>query len=336
MGSEGDDVLILGRADVAAALAGQERRLVQLVADAYRTHARGQSALPHSVFLRFPQAPRDRIIALPAYLGGADGGVAGLKWIASFPGNIERGVERASAVIVLNSMETGRPLAILEGALISAQRTAASAALAADLLHEGAAPVVGLIGAGRINFEIMRFLHELRPEVETWLVHDLSSLRSEELSVRWRDTVPQADVEVVDRLDRVLQRSSLVSFATTAAEPYVDDLSLCQQGTTVLHVSLRDLAPAVVLASDNVVDDVEHVCRAQTSIHLAEQQSGHRGFIRCELAAVLEGGAPPREGPGPTIFSPFGLGVLDLAVAGHVLAVAAETGLGTRVAAFSG
>src|SRR3989442_12981823 len=78
---------------------------IQVVREAYLAHADGRSVNPDSYFLRFPQKPDCRIIALPAYLGnGFD--VVGLKWIASYPGNIQRGFPRASAVLGLNKSQT--------------------------------------------------------------------------------------------------------------------------------------------------------------------------------------------------------------------------------------
>ena len=94
---------------------------IRIVREAYLAHADGQSVNPDSFFLRFPEKPDCRIIALPAYIGnGFD--VAGLKWIASYPGNVQRGFPRASAVLVLNSYETGYPFAIYSRARLSRPR----------------------------------------------------------------------------------------------------------------------------------------------------------------------------------------------------------------------
>ncbi|HWM03474.1 MAG TPA: 2,3-diaminopropionate biosynthesis protein SbnB, partial [Actinophytocola sp.] len=106
-------MLIIGNDTVRRALDGRDGELIDAVGQAYRLHQRGETALPHSVFLRFPGDDRNRIIGLPAFLGG-ERPLAGMKWIASFPGNVAAGIERASAVIILNDMATGRPVALLE------------------------------------------------------------------------------------------------------------------------------------------------------------------------------------------------------------------------------
>jgi 2,3-diaminopropionate biosynthesis protein SbnB len=332
---EREDILILTGGEVQALLAHREQEILQAVSNAYQVHGAGNTSLPHSLFLRFPNDSANRIIALPAYLG--DGfGVAGIKWIASFPGNLDRGLDRASATIILNSAETGRPQALLEGSIISAKRTAASAALGAQALHGSQAPnTVGLVGTGVINFEITRFLLTVFPALKHLIVYDMYPDRAHQFKDRCAELSQQLEIAVADDLATVLQNSQVIAFATTAGTPHISDLSMCAPGTTILHISLRDLTPELILANDNIVDDVDHVCRAQTSVHLAEQQVGNRDFIRGTLADVLTQQLPARRtADGLTIFSPFGLGILDLALSKLVYDLAIEAGHGTLIPSF--
>jgi N-[(2S)-2-amino-2-carboxyethyl]-L-glutamate dehydrogenase len=312
MRSEG--LLILNGAEVLSLLTGRERDILAAVQKAYEAHARGKSSLPHSTFLRFPGNPRDRIIALPAYLGdGVE--AAGVKWIASFPANLEAGLDRASAVIILNSLETGRPEAMMEGAIISAKRTAASAALAASQLHKGETTSVGMIGCGFINSEIVRFLSVIYDEIKKLTLFDLDEARAQQFKKQCRNLLGAVEIEVASDLEIVLRNCSLISIATTATKPYITALSSCRPGSTILHISLRDLSPEVILSADNVVDDIDHVCRAETSVHLAERKAGNRDFIRATLADVLLGTAGAKKDSGAvTVFSPFGLGILDISL----------------------
>jgi 2,3-diaminopropionate biosynthesis protein SbnB len=329
-----DNMLIVSGQEVASLLKGRELDLINTVRMAYEAHGHGMSALPHSTFLRFPDNSRDRIIALPAYLG-KDFEVAGIKWVSSFPDNIEAGMDRASAVVILNSMVTGRPEAIIEGSLISAKRTAASAALAARCLRRGIPGSIGMIGCGLINFEIARFLLAVWPKVKELLIHDLNASRAGHFKHKLEAAFSEVEVTVAGSVDEVLAEAPLISFATTALEPHVSDLSMCPRGSTILHISLRDLSPESILTCDNVVDDVDHVCRAQTSIHLAEQLTGNRDFIRCALPDILNGVAPAkRDDDSISVFSPFGLGILDLAVAKLVCDIARQQDCGRLMHSF--
>ena len=86
-----------------------------------------------------------------------------------------------------------------------------------------------------------------------------------------------------------------------------------------------DLAPEIILASTNFVDDVEHCLKANTSPHLAEQLTGNRDFLQGTLGDLMaERVTVPADRP--LIFSPFGLGVLDLAVGKHVYDEVARAG----------
>lgn len=296
-------------------------RLVGIVRDTYRAVAAdGESAVPFSQFLRFPWNPGSRAISLPAALAGL--GRFGVKWVSSFPRNTAANQPRASAVYILNDAATGAPVALLEASAINAARTAASAALAATVLAGGSdrALSAAFIGAGVLAREILDYLAQTGPRLGPIAVHDTDPASASRM-IRYAADIglPAAASPLDDALGR-----DLVVFATTAAEPYLPASTRFRPGQLVLNISLRDIPAQTILDSLNVVDDVEHCLREQTSPHLAEQLGGNRDFIAGPLARFLDGAGPAKEKP--VIFSPFGLGALDLATAAYVYETAASRG----------
>jgi 2,3-diaminopropionate biosynthesis protein SbnB len=317
---------VITGAQVQGVLRGREKEIVELVEATYRLHGAGDSVNPPSYFLRFPDRPSDRIIALPASIGGANR-VDGLKWISSFPENVAAGIPRASAVLILNDYETGYPFACLEASIISATRTAASAALAADWLSRGRLrPTrVGFVGTGLIGRYIHTFLAGTGWSFDEIGVHDLSADSTAGFRRYLEQSGAAGRVRVHDSAEELVRCSDLVVFATIAAEPHIREVSWFEHNPVVLHVSLRDLAPQILLASTNVVDDVEHCLKANTSPHLVEQLTGNRDFLLGTLDDVMTGRVTvPADRP--VIFSPFGLGVLDLAVGKNVYDQVAASG----------
>ncbi|MFE7794718.1 2,3-diaminopropionate biosynthesis protein SbnB [Streptomyces sp. NPDC057460] len=305
---------VISGAQVQRALQGREKRIVELVEATYRVHGAGDSVNPPSYFLRFPDRPSSRIIALPASIGG-EARVDGLKWISSFPENVRAGIPRASAVLILNDPDTGYPFACLESSIISATRTAASAASAADRLsRDRPRPTrVGFFGVGLIARYIHTFLVGTGWSFEEIGVHDLSADSAAGFRCYLEQSGTTGRITVHDSAEQLIRHSDLVVFATVAGRPHVSDLSWFAHNPLVLHVSLRDLAPEILLASTNIVDDVEHCLKADTSPHLAEQLTGNRDFLHGTLDDVMAARVTvPADRP--VVFSPFGLGVLDLAV----------------------
>ncbi|WDT56728.1 2,3-diaminopropionate biosynthesis protein SbnB [Streptomyces sp. G7(2002)] len=318
---------VISGAQVHRVLDAHHQGVVDLIETAYRLHGGGETVNPPSYFLRFPDRPSSRIIALPASIGG-ELPTDGLKWISSFPENVEAGIPRASAVLILNDHDTGYPLACLESSIISAARTAASAALAADRISaaRGGRPArIGFFGVGLIARYIHTYLAGTGWQFDEIGVHDLSAAHAGGFADYLRQSGESGTVTVHGSAEELIRSCDLVVFATVAGTPHVTEPGWFAHNPLVLHVSLRDLSPEVVLGAANIVDDVEHCLKADTSVHLAEQRVGHRDFLDGTLHDVLTGRLRlPADRP--VIFSPFGLGVLDLALGRHVYESVKESG----------
>ena len=304
-----------------------------LVAAVYRQAAAGGIVNPPSLFLR-PDAGRpERFIALPAALAEPSRAV-GLKWIGSFPGNLDGGLPRASAVIVLNDPVTGYPVACLEGAVISATRTALSAVVGAEALvgRPGVVDRLGVVGAGVIARRTVAALSACGWRLGEVRVFDLRAEQAARLA--GEVTATGVGARMVTSAGEAVAGADLVLVATTATTPWFDDPALTRPGVTVLHLSLRDVTAGAMAACDHVVDDPTHAAREGTSLELALRAGLDRGAVQ-PVGALLSGAAA-RNPERAVIYSPFGLGSLDVALAHHVLTRAREQGLTIDVPGFFG
>ncbi|SFG86153.1 ornithine cyclodeaminase [Pseudomonas sp. NFACC45] len=293
---------------------------LDVVRDTYLQHHYECTENPDSYFLRFKDSPADRIIALPAACLAGPDKVAGIKWIASFPGNTRHNLQRASATLILNDLSTGYPIALLEASIISAVRTAASAVLAAYCLLEHRTEIsrLSFIGAGIISRTILEQFQINQWSIGQVVIHDTDPASARAFKAYAMDL--GFDCNLSESLDQALQ-GDVVVLATNTSQPYIDERYPLRPGAVLLNVSLRDLAPCQILKAFNLTDDIDHCLKANTSLHVTEQQVGHRDFINCTLAQLMLGERAPDRSR-TMIFSPFGLGVLDVALGKKILDLA--------------
>lgn len=299
--------------------------LSNIVEKTYLDHGQGLTVNPDSYFLRFKHKPNARIIALPSYIDPIN--VSGIKWISSFPDNIQEGIPRASAVLILNDGNTGYPLACMEASIISAMRTAVSAVIGAYHLRNKNDKVgtLGIVGNGLIAKYVVAVLQGLQWDIGQINVYD----QNKEYSAQFAESIGNKTgyvFNVSHSLDECLQNSEMILLTTTAAQPYINDLSVFEHNPLILNISLRDLGEEIILGSYNVLDDIDHCLKANTSPHLAEIKVGHREFIDATLPEILSGSRKIPDNNKPIVFSPFGLGVLDLALGHYIYQQAIEQG----------
>ena len=134
------DVAVFNHAAVLAAVSPLEA--IERVRDGFVRHAAGEWQMPAKVYLEAP--PNGDFRAMPA----RGSGLAIVKWVTSFPGNPARGLPVVMGVICVSSEEDGRPLALIDTRAVTALRTGAVAAVAAQELARPDASSVGIIGCG--------------------------------------------------------------------------------------------------------------------------------------------------------------------------------------------
>jgi ornithine cyclodeaminase len=301
---------------------------VGAIEDAVRALAQEDYAQPVKPYLRYRDRT-NRIIAMPAFLGGAVDR-AGIKWIASFPRNIDRGTPRAHSVTILNDAATGAPLAVLNGALFSVIRTASVSGLMTRswLARRPASPLkVGVTGWGPIARDHVAMMRGLFGDrVREFRVFDVrpvdpDSIREAGPDVRsvgsWREAYEDADVFIT---------------CTASDHAYVDLPP--KPGSLQLNVSLRDYKPCFLdwVRESIVVDDWQEVCRERTDVEMMHLERGLRKEDTHDLVDVVCRDFLARLPLDvPVMFNPMGMAIFDVATAAHFVARAEALGVGTTL-----
>jgi N-[(2S)-2-amino-2-carboxyethyl]-L-glutamate dehydrogenase len=324
------DVLWLSRADVRAAMGGSCRAYVEALRGALALHAEGGTAQPLKPYLRWRENGHiaDRIIAMPGYVGG-ETAMAGIKWIGSKHDNPSaRGIERASAVIVLNDPETHYPVAIMEGGEVSGQRTAGVTVLACEYLARPDFRTVSLIGCGFIGRLHALGLLESFPSIRSVSLFDLEEGSARRLGEELADRV---SVTVCGSAEEAVRAGEVVVPCTVTDTPYIR-MDWISPGTFVSNISIMDVEPEVYLGVDKLlVDDWEQANREKKTINtLVLEGKLSREHLHAELGDVVRGARPGRERAEERIMlNPMGMAIEDVACAAAVYRQAREGGIGT-------
>lgn len=328
----------LSRSDVAT-LGGDHSDLYMSAIEAgFRSHAAGDFVQPLKPYLRSPHAQHiaDRIIAMPAWIGG-EHPVAGLKWIGSKHDNpAKRGMERASAVIVLNDPETNYPMAIMEGGLLSAMRTAAVTGVATRHLARKGFDDAAIIGCGPIGERQAQMLLEQFAEVKALRLFDLREDTAKALAARLQQRFGDLIVTVTNSAEAAVRDCPVVITCTVTDRPYLafDWLS---RGTFLANVSIMDVERDVFLKVDKVVvDDWDQSNREKKIINLlVEAGEFSREQLHAELGEIIVGDKPGRETDGEIILlNPMGMAIDDIVCAKAILGRAEDRDIGTVLPLF--
>jgi ornithine cyclodeaminase/alanine dehydrogenase-like protein (mu-crystallin family) len=136
--------------------------IVESLEVAFRAKGEGRTEMPPKPAIH-PGGGDNFVHAMPAYI--PDLKSAGVKWVSGFPENFKKDLPYISGLLILNDVETGLPLAVMDCVWITAKRTGAATALSARYLARPESSIVGVLGCGvqgRSNVEALKVLFPLK------------------------------------------------------------------------------------------------------------------------------------------------------------------------------
>jgi 2,3-diaminopropionate biosynthesis protein SbnB len=272
---------------------------------------RNDYAQPIKPYLRYGD-PKNRIIAMPAYLGG-NLPMAGIKWIASFPDNIYKNKLRANSVTILNEPDSGVPICIINTSLISAIRTAAVSGLMIEKYLEAnnfsKKLTVGINGFGPIGKMHLKMATAiLGDRISKIFLHDIAGIDKAQIDDEIRDRV-----EIVTSWEQAYLDADIFMTCTVSAAPYIDKAP--RSGSLQLNVSLRDYKVDIKdHVNAIVVDDWDEVCRQNTDIENMHKMKGLQKNDTLSIADIVcKGALKQYAAPAVVMFNPMGMAIFDIA-----------------------
>ncbi|MCY4028481.1 MAG: ornithine cyclodeaminase [Acidobacteria bacterium] len=332
-------IRVLSANDVRRALTARDA--VDAMRTAFGELSGGTATVPVRSHL---DTTRGLLLVMPAVLGGMP--ALGAKVVSVFPGNPVRGAPAVQGATLLLDAETGRARALLDGAALTATRTAAGSALATELLASPDADVLAVFGAGAQGCSHVELLARTRRLREVRIV-SRSGTSAERLAARMTEVAgtlapeggagPPPIVRAVRDAAEALDGAGLVVTATTSTQPLFGARSL-EPGAHVNAVGsyrpdMQEI-DAEVIRRARVVVDQRAAAWAEAGDLLVPMEAGliGRDAVDAELGEIVNGAAPAGSGDAAfTLFESVGNAAQDIAIAEAAIARAERDGLGVLV-----
>lgn len=304
--------------------------LIESIKDATIALNKGECVQPIKPYLRYKNL-KNRIIAMPAYVGGKVD-KSGIKWIASFPENIQKGKARAHSVVILNNSETGEPIAVINTALLSIVRTASVSGLIIkyyDKVKNLKNVNIGIIGWGPIGQYHFKMCKEiLGDRISNIYIYDKKAVVDKN-----SDTINNdSRVVVCNNWESVYENSDLFITCTVSDEPYIDKKP--KKGALLLNVSLRDFKVDIFENVKNsiLVDDWDEICRENTDIERLHKEKGlQKEMVKSIVDVVCNECLGKYKQDENIMFNPMGMAIFDITIGNYYLNKAIDLKLGTEL-----
>jgi ornithine cyclodeaminase/alanine dehydrogenase-like protein (mu-crystallin family) len=317
-----EDLLEAGCLDLNLAMTAAE--------DAMLAFRNDRIMFPDKIVQIFNDDTQERINCLPATL--LDEQVCGMKWVSVFPMNpVEHDSQNLSAVIVLSEIETGFPIAFMDGTLCSNMRVGAMGGVAAKHFARTDSERIGFIGAGEQAKMHLIAMKTVLPGLRECRVSALYEHEERQFADEMAALFEDISFTCVGNDGGAAMDGADILVTATSAQAPLLKADWMQPGSFYSHIGGWEDEYAVATQCDTIVcDDWETVKhRTQTLSRMYKDGQLTDADIAANLVEVVAGEAPGRTSPDERVyFNAVGLAYVDVAIAHAMYQRAKDAGRG--------
>ena len=252
------------------------------------------------------------------------------KLVSVFPEANQHGQPVVNGVMVLSDNVSGQPLAIMDGAAITAQRTGAVGGLGVKLLTSEAVRTAGILGAGVQGLSQARYLLFNR-KVKILYIYDLYKESAISMARIIKKEYPNVEYVIVDHPDQLVENSRVIIAATTSTKPLFEATRDCVLGKTFISIGsfrpdMQEFPDTVIETADDVFVDTMFAARESGDIAIPLKDHVITKDKIKEFAGLLEKNI---DSENKTIFfKSVGMALFDLTVSSAIYQLAVKRNIG--------
>lgn len=326
------EILFLKQEDVIASGVLNMGKTLELVEKVFYLYGEGEVKNPPKTETPIPDSENwtSFFNSMPVYIGG-EINKAGIKWAAESLANINtHRLPLGIDIVILSDPNTVLPLAIMDGTLITAMRTAASAGVAAKYLARKDSKIVCCVGAGVIGRTMIMALKIALPSLKEIRLFDLNFEKAQNLATEFNNEI---NVLATKDLESATKGADIIVTMTTSRKPFLKS-EWVKSNALVIQMNLFEIEKDIIKRANKIVLD-NWAQLKKNPLSVFHKMYNNKELLEDEISEMKDivfGSKPRRESENELIvFGSHGLGCLDIIIADYIYKQAKEKEIGQKL-----
>jgi ornithine cyclodeaminase len=320
-------MLYLGQKDIFNLVSFDE--LMDSIELAFKIYEQKNFQMPDRIHLHYKE---DTFLYMPCFTEN----IIGTKILTVFPKNTEKNIPAIQGIMLLNDVETGKPIALIDGASLTAFRTGAVGGVGVKHTTKENCQSVGLVGAGVQGFYQLLFATKVR-DIKRIYIYDIFKDKLIFFKERLFEKLPNVEINIVNDTEELVEKSEIIITTTTSNKPVLPNDESLLKGRHFIGIgsykpTMREFPEALFKLLDEIYVDTD----------FAAQESGdlvvplERNWIKKEQIKTFGKLLINNENDAnikldTTLFKSVGMALFDLVVANLIYNKAIEKEVGQKI-----